>query len=849
MRRTGILALCVGLLLLAGIGGAALLQRRLDPEALRRAVIASVQRQSGRTVTLGRLDVRLLPSPRVQADELTLGDRPSSEGAGGAPMLRIGHLSAGIGLWPLLRRVVRLDGLTLDHVTLHVRRDADGHGNWEMGPRPADAGASGTGSARGGARWGVELGAVDVTVARLSLHDRLMHRDAELDLDALAVSGLQGEQPRFSLAGRRDGVGYGLHGSAGPVRRLFAGGDRRTPWPLSVRASETVAGAVVARVEVAGTIADPVHGRGYDLTFTTAIAQLADLDRLFTHAGLPAMQGLDASGHVLDDGHPAVVALRARAGATALRGVHDVTLQAWSVEAPTASAPLDLAATGSWRGQALVLKGTAASLQAVDAMLAGHGAPAPSVPVRLALGLGGSAWRIEGSAGGDAADVTLQASIPDLRVLSAEAPDPGPVTLGARLRADRETVRLSELHLVGTAGDLGGALTLGLHGRHRLSGQLSSARLDVDRIAAGTPRPVQPASMARPVQPTAMTPAVPMSDQPGRAQGAPPPAPPAGTLGRATGPRPDAARAWAMLRAGDADLSLQVADLLIGGLHYRDFATHAVLQDGHLSAEPQANGPAGMIAARLQADATASPPTVSVQMHPVMLPASVLAALPGAAGLFGARGLLRGTVELAGDVRAGGDDWPALAGSAAGHVGFSMADASVSNAGLLRLIGASSAIATALPAGGDTAVRCVALHATLDRGQAAVDTLALRSRRLSVDGHGRIGLADGALDLHLQPTAEVGTAWVSLPVKLGGSLHDPHPALDASASGGRFKLTIGPSADAGQGGAGNCEALLRTAREGMAGPALAASPGPEAAPGRRKAPKPIDILRGLGILR
>ncbi len=309
-------------------------------------------------------------------------------------------------------------------------------------------------------------------------------------------------------------------------------------------------------------------------------------------------------------------------------------------------------------------------------------------------------------------------------------------------------------------------------------------------------------------------------------------------------PPSDVPRLWAALRAGDADLALQAGDLLIGGMHYRDFASRLLLADGRLLAEPQATGPAGIIVARVEADAAASPPTLRVWMHPALLPATALADLPGAANLFGERGLLRGTVELAGDVRAAGDDWAAMAGSATGHLGLSMTDARVSNAGLLRLLGRSPAVAVAVPAGGETAVRCLALHASLGQGQAAMDTLTLRSGRLSLDGHGRIGLLDGALDLHLRPQARVGAAWASLPVRLEGSLGDPHPALDAAASGGRFQLTIGASGDADT---ADCEAPLRVAREGLAGPAAAVSQA--TAPGKRKAPKPIDILRGLGILR
>ena len=187
----------------------------------------------------------------------------------------------------------------------------------------------------------------------------------------------------------------------------------------------------------------------------------------------------------------------------------------------------------------------------------------------------------------------------------------------------------------------------------------------------------------------------------------------------------------------------------------------------------------------------------------------------------------------------------ALSRTAQGHLGISMVDAAVSGATLSRLIGRPSGIVASTSKAGGTAVRCIALHAALGGGQAALDTLSLRTGRLSVDGHGQVALADGTLDLHLLPDAQLGGTRLSMPVRLTGSLHDPHPGLDPAAPGGRYALQIGPAAA----GEADCDASLRVAREGLAGP-VPASAAPRDAPGvKRKLPKPIDVLRGLGILR
>ena len=123
MRKAAGAALAGGLVLVAAVGGTLLVQDRLDTATLRRAVIASAERQTGRTVQLGQLRIRLLPTPRIAADDLAIADQV---GAAGPWMLQVRHLRAGIAIWPLFAHVVRLDGLAVDGMVLHLARAADG---------------------------------------------------------------------------------------------------------------------------------------------------------------------------------------------------------------------------------------------------------------------------------------------------------------------------------------------------------------------------------------------------------------------------------------------------------------------------------------------------------------------------------------------------------------------------------------------------------------------------------------------------------------------------------------------------------------------------------------------------
>ena len=794
MRRGA--AFLVGIVVLAAIGGGAvLLKQNVQRPELRGMVVAALERRTGQPVSLGAVRLRLLPWPRLQADGLVIGD-----------VLRVAHLSAGVGVWPLLHHVIRLDPLSLDQVTLHLVRDAAGRSNWEIRPHPARVAAGDGGSADGG-RWRLEIGGLRVKSAELSLQDAQTRSRGVLHLTSLAASALDSGQPKVSLAGIAGGANYVVQGETGPVRLLLSRAGSPAAWPVALRASEMVAGTVVGRMQVTGTVSDPLHVHGYDLAITLQTAQLAALNRLFPHADLPPMQDLEASGHLVDSEHPSFVSLQAKAGLTVLRRLRGVIIRSWSVAAPTLDVPLRVAATGSWQTQPLMVTGSVASLRALDARLFTKSAAVASSPVRLLLGLGSSRLRIDGAAGSGASDVRVQGVLPDARALWPRSPDFGPLTVEAHLLAEQGTVfRVSGLRVLSAAGDLAGTLTLSLQGRPKLSGDLRATRIDADRLARSPPH-----SLASAETPAAS----------GRASASTHAASPAAGL------------PWPILRMADADLSLQTTTLLAGGGTWNNLATHLALSDGRLLLDPlRANGSE----ARLEADAGASPPTLRLWMHPLWLPAGLLARW------FDVAPLLAGNVELVGQIDAEGSSVSDLVASAAGHLGLSMTDGTLSNAAFSRLAGASPVFAISGASGGTTALRCLALHAAVGNNQALVDTLSLHTARMSLEGQGRAGLIDGTLDLHLLAGASVGRAAVSAPVRLQGTIQDPHVGFDATAPAHRYGLTIGADDSA----TAQCEVPLRSAREGVAGPPSTAIAAGSA---KRKAPKPIDILRSLGMIR
>ncbi len=825
-RRRGPLRSLAGAVLVLGLLAALLLvmtglvvQRRLDQDGLRLRVEREVLRQTGRVLALDTLHVRLLPVPTVEADGVAFANWP---GHGRREMLTAASATAHLALLPLLHHVVRLEGVTLVRPNLLLQRDADGTANWQMyrqaGP---DAGSS---SGGGGMRWQIEVGSVRLRDGTLGWHDALKGWTGEVALDRLDGSGLAGSDPSVTLAGSHRGAGFEAELATGALARLAASGPAGVPWPVRLSAREQAAGREVARLTVAGTVTDPARGRGYVLDVAAQAPQLAALDTLFPHAGLPAANRVSLRARVQDGegGRLVLQSVSLRTGAfpagALLRwpGMRTLSARSLSLQAAAPGAPLAIALDGSWRGQDMALHGNAGTLS-------GWQAGVEAVPVSLELSLGDARAQVGGTAGRSMSDLHLAMQAPALQHVLGVGPALTQLVLSTRLQVGPGSgpgsrYSVSELRLESHELGLAGTATVQVGAHPVITAAIRSAHADLDALRAGWIGGQPDAGGAAPVAP---------------GQVAPGPVGP-GPPGSGPRPTPPPARGevvpFAALRLADLAIRLDAQEVRLGGASYRGLSAQVAVQDGRLSLAPfSVAGPAGPIAGRLDADASAR--SVALKVDPSMIPAETVAFL---AGLTPA---VAGAVELVGDLHGTGDTVEALGASLTGPAGASLVNGSIANALLSRIAGRP----VGLPDGGRTAVRCLAVPAQVQDGVATLSSLALQTSRLDVQGHGTVGLRDGRLDLHLLPRVSLGAGGASLPVHVGGTLDTPAPALDPAAPGGRFALTIGPGGPAPD----LCGPALQAARFGAPGP----QPGPMAPGGPHKAPKPIDILRGLGLFR
>lgn len=782
----------------------------LDPDTLRQQAVAAVWRQTGRVLRVGTVEVHLLPYPSLSARDLALSDMP--DGAR-ADMLTATGLEARLALLPLLRREVRLEDVRLTHPDLLVERLADGRANWQMRP-PAESdappdGVSSAVTATHATPWRVRIGSVHVQDADLRWDDRQGHASGAVTLTSLVLSGLTGATPTIAVQAHRPADPQAVVTVSGRLGPIFA--PEASVWPLSLQAAFRVEGREAGSASLEGSLSDPMRLRGYDVGVHAAIGQLADLNRLFVHAALPDIHDIDLTTRVVDLGSagapmPGLRQVRLRTGAIAsVPGLDGLALDRLAVDAPTPADHVAIDTAGHYAGRPFGLHGTVGT--PAETLAAARSRLGSPMPLDLVVDVAGGTVHLGGTVGGG------QSSL-DSHLTAGRLSLPGGLVLD-HLTADAHLAvqggtdfSLTGLRLDSAQMTLDGELSFlrqgGANGVPSLTGRLHASRLDVDALRAADPEAAGHAPDG------AVSPA--------------PATPPAGESAA------EAQLPFERLRQMDGDLDLTADQMRLYGEDYHAAEAHFMLHGGKLTVDPlHADGVGRSLDSRLSVDASGAVPHLSADVRTLVLPADWLARA------FDLAPMLRGSLQLVGSVQTEGNDRAALRAQLGGHLGLSMVKGQIDGNMLGHLLGPDAAAATR---GTSVALRCLGVHMILGDGQATLDTIGLQTFRLTVTGHGTIGLARQELDLHLVPQLLIGGTGATMPILVGGTILEPQPRPEPAGPDHRFMLTIGPSV----GFADPCPDSLKAAREEQPGPA------PDAAP-KAKGPKVLDMLRGLGLFR
>ncbi len=119
----------IGGLLLLLIAAAVALPLLFDPNSFRGQISETVEKETGRSFSVGDIQLRVFPWLRVALADVSLGN---AENFGEAPFAEVRQLGVGVKLWPLLtQRQVQVSSVTLDGLRLRLAIDAQGTSNWQ----------------------------------------------------------------------------------------------------------------------------------------------------------------------------------------------------------------------------------------------------------------------------------------------------------------------------------------------------------------------------------------------------------------------------------------------------------------------------------------------------------------------------------------------------------------------------------------------------------------------------------------------------------------------------------------------------------------------------------------------
>jgi AsmA protein len=362
-----------------------------------------------------------------------------------------------------------------------------------------------------------------------------------------------------------------------------------------------------------------------------------------------------------------------------------------------------------------------------------------------------------------------------------------------------EGVRLGELAIASSAGDMAGALEWRWAPRPTVSGRIASQRLDLNALRPpATPGPPAPTG---PVTPT----------------------PASGRL------IPDTPLDLGALRLFDADLAFTLSEVMDRELTLRQLEGRLVNAAGRLRLEPfAATVPGGRLSLVLAADVTGAAPALQMRGGGQGLdPAALL-------GAFGLPDLLTGRTDLDMNLRGEGTTWRAVAASATGHFGLAVIDGRLSGGPALALAQLPG-FAAGVP------VNCLAVRGDAERGLVRFSAFYLDGAAGRLAGEGGMNLRDETLAVRMQGDLRLAGVRVRAPIPLGGTLAAPRLELAALTEGAVGSLLGAPGASGGGGLMPDCGAALRIARGGREGPVPQAAPVPSGS----SQPAINNLLRGL----
>jgi AsmA protein len=806
---------------------------RFDPNRYAPALVAAVDKATGRQLTLGGpITMQFSLAPSLEASNLSLSNPP---GFAGQNLVTLSRVEARIALLPLLSHRVDILKLVLVEPNIVLERQANGAANWDFTAAPTASttpapAASQPPAARTGYSFSLE--AVEIKNGSLTINTSGHESPFVVQLTSLTgQADALGAPLHITAQAALGSAPFSLSGVLGPIERFSGVGN--APWPIDMKLN--FAGATA---NILGTIDHPRTASGYDLAVNLTIPALEALAQslppgLLGTAPLPALHNLTASARIVDQNSPvpAIDNLSLKADASDLSALRPgLTLTTFDMEMASLDQPLSLNAAGKLGNDAFTLQGNFGAPQALlnPALLPASMPPQGSFPVSIQAQLGAAKASLKGAIATpvtlSGAALALAATVPDLSALSPAAGTALPAWKNIAIQGTlidpggeglRHAIGLDSLAVTMDNAAFGGVASLYFGPQPRLQLALKFSQANLDALQAAMPQAALPATA------TAAAAAAPPTT----------PAPPLRII-------PDTKLPLTVLKSTSADMQISADTLVWKHSTYTALQGHAQLANGMLTLAPVTGElPGGSISANATVDVTKAPATETLQLS---APALALSPFLRALGLSGAA---EGTIQARITASSSGDDLRAMAANLNGQLGLASVNDVIDGTLLNRLFG-TALNTVGLPANlvgaqGPVTVRCAGLRIDATNGIGTIRAMTLDSSRLLAQGGGTIDFGQEKLGIVLRPQVKAGGTNLSVPVQIGGSFLQPSYSL---APANLLKAAAQSAAGLPAGGlTGNsilgkainllgldsssdvCPAALSLARMGQPGPTAPAS--------------------------
>ncbi|WP_215753889.1 AsmA family protein [Acetobacter sp. P5B1] len=394
------------------VGGGSVVSAMQDANWLRVRLVAAVEEQTGRHLTVDQLHVWLLPFPWVEARGVHLSGVEEADAAGsGQPapnMVDAGEVRARLGLLPLFQHRIVFNDVSIIQPRVSLRRLADGRADWGFTPpvRPDTGGGS---PSSGKMHWDVSVSTVRISKADVRWDDQIRHKTGQISFGHIQAKDLDGATPSFDVQGEKGKGQFVLTGQTG---RLLPVRDKN--FPVQFKLALTIEGHPAGLAHLDGTVTDPDGARAYALQVGGSLGQLRDLEQFFPRADLPDGQNISVDAQIAGAGQqPVAQGLHVHTGQVELgRFVPGSKLSRAMLDATKPDDPLAVQIDGQLGVQALGLRGTLGTLAQMTAF-----ALAPEkteTPVDLTLVDGASNLKLAGTLGGGHSSVEVHGVLDQL---------------------------------------------------------------------------------------------------------------------------------------------------------------------------------------------------------------------------------------------------------------------------------------------------------------------------------------------------------------------------------------------------------------------------------------------------